>query len=72
MVDKLSKPLTTQLNVRLDEDTRKALEYEAALVKSTPSQVAREGIDKELSLRRQSRGTGYTPSQFHYINTQLS
>jgi predicted transcriptional regulator len=56
MVDK-SKPsaFPSQLNIRLDEETRKALSVEADLVKSSPSQIAREAITKEISRRRMGR-----------------
>lgn len=56
MVDS-NKPSTfpSQLNIRLDAETRKALNAEADLVKSSPSQIAREAISKEINRRRTRR-----------------
>ena len=55
MSDKSKTPFPSQLNIRLDEETRKRLDEEAALVKSSPSQIAREAITKEINLRRVRR-----------------
>tara|TARA_R110002167_G_scaffold222721_1_gene427658 strand:+ start:432 stop:617 length:186 start_codon:yes stop_codon:yes gene_type:complete len=44
----------TQINIRLDAETEKALQKEAEIAGSTRSQIARESIRKEL--RRRQRG----------------
>jgi predicted DNA-binding protein len=44
--------LTKQLNVRLSKDTLKELVRSAEKVGSTPSQIVREAILKELEKRK--------------------
>jgi len=55
MSDKSKQAFPSQLNIRLDNETRKALNDEADLVKSSPSQIAREAIGKEINRRRTRR-----------------